>query len=396
MAQANWKILRHVKGGRGEDNPVHTVDVVSIARDGETVTGDRRSLTSIDELPRASIIIVSYNGRRFLGKCLASVLQQNYPNYEVLVVDNASSDGSVEFVEQEFSTVRVIRNETNLGFGGANNVGASRATGEYLAFLNQDTVVEPDWLAELLTPLEEDPEAALATSKILLMAQPDKINTCGNQTHYTGLSFCRGVGQPADNFDQLEIVDAVAGAAFLIRKSVFEKIGRFDERFFLYMEDIDLSWRARLAGYTCLYVPNSVIYHEYALTFGPDKSFYQERNRWLMLLKCLRWPTLLLLSPALLLSELISWGWVLLWDTANVGNKARAYWWLLRSWRKVIRARDKVQGRRCLDDRELIAQCGCHLAYDQLAHGPIVRAAQAIFDPLLDLLQRSCTAIMWW
>jgi GT2 family glycosyltransferase len=347
-------------------------------------------------LPPVSLIIASHTGREHLRRCLPSVFTDDYPDLQVIVVDNASTDGTAEFVEQEYASVKVISNETNLGFGRANNVGAAQASGEYLAFLNQDAVVRPGWLALLVSTLEDHPEAALATPKILLLAQPDTINTCGNQSHYTGLSFCRGAGQPVGSFPRLEQVNAVSGAAFVMRKEIFERLHGFDEDFFLYMEDIDLSWRARLAGYSSLYVPDSTVYHDYTLIFGPKKTYYQERNRWLMLLKTLRWRTIGLLLPALLLSEFITWGWIVLRDAKNIGNKAKAYGWIVRHWRVVAESRRQVQAQRRLTDKELIGECESTLAYEQLAKGRIVRLARMAFDPLLTLFHHASLRMMTW
>jgi GT2 family glycosyltransferase len=342
------------------------------------------------------VIIASHTGRQHLQRCLPALLADDYPRFRVIVVDNASTDGTAEFVEQEYPSVKVIRNESNFGFGRASNVGAAHAPGEYLAFLNQDAVVAPGWLASSVVALEGQPEAALATPQILVLAHPDSINACGNQSHYTGLSFCRGAGQPAGSFTKLEKVNAVSGAAFVMRKDVFEQLGGFDEDFFMYMEDIDLSWRARLAGYSCLYVPDATVYHDYALTFGPRKTYYQERNRWLMLLKILRWKTIALLLPALLLSEFITWGWIVLRDARNISNKAKAYGWIVRNRRVVGESRRQVQAQRRLTDKELIGECQSTLAYEQLAGGRIVKAAQMVFDPLLTLLHRASLQVIKW
>jgi GT2 family glycosyltransferase len=324
------------------------------------------------------------------------VLADDYPDLQVVVVDNASTDGTAELVEQEYPSVKVIRNESNLGFGRANNAGARHASREYLAFLNQDTVVRPGWLARLVTALEAHPEAGLATPKILVLDDPDRINACGNESHYTGLSFCRGAGQPADSFPQLERVNAVSGAAFVIRRDVFRDLGGFDDDFFLYMEDIDLSWRARLSGFSCLYVPDSIVLHDYDLTFGPDKSYYQERNRWLMLLKSLWWRTIALFMPALVLSEVITWSWIVLHDARNLDNKAKAYGWILRNWRALAQSRRNVQAQRRITDKELLSECSSTLPYEQLATGGIVRAAQLVLDPLLTLLHLAWLKVMWW
>jgi GT2 family glycosyltransferase len=371
-------------------------DTLATVRHQPGMSSNTQRLAGKPDLPSVSLIIASHTGRRDLQRCLPSVLADDYPDLQVIVVDNASTDGTVELVEREYPSIEVIRNESNLGFGRANNLGARHASGEYLAFLNQDAVVRPGWLDRLVVALEAHPEAALATPKILVLDDPDRINACGDKSHYTGLSFCRGAGQPAGSFPELESVNAVSGAAFLIRRDVFNDLGGFDDDFFLYMEDIDLSWRARLSGFLCLYVPDSIVLHDYELTFGPDKSYYQERNRWLMLLKNLRWRTIGLLLPALLLSELITWSWIVLHDARNIDNKARAYGWILRHWRTVAESRRQVQAQRRITDKELLGECESTLAYEQLAEGRIVRAAQMVLDPLLMLLHRVCLHVMWW
>jgi GT2 family glycosyltransferase len=373
-----------------------TPDSGGTARPEGVVTPATRRSAGKRELPAVSVIIASHTGRQHLQRCLPALLADDYPDFQVIVVDNASTDGTAEFVEQEYPSVKVIRNALNLGFSRASNMGAAHAPGEYLAFLNQDAVVRPGWLASLVVALEGHPKAALATPQILVLAQPHSINACGNQSHYTGLSFCRGAGQPAGSFTQLEQVNAVSGAAFVMRKDVFEQLGGFDEDFFMYMEDIDLSWRARLAGYSSLYVPDATVYHDYALTFGPKKTYYQERNRWLMLLKILRWKSIALLLPALLLSEFITWGWIVLRDAKNISNKAKAYGWIVRNWRVVAESRRQAQTQRRVTDKELIGECVSTLAYEQLARGRIAKAAQMAFDPLLTLLHLGSLRVMRW
>jgi len=345
--------------------------------------------------PQASVIIVNYNGHKHLGRCLAA-LRAHCPAAEVILVDNASTDGSVELAEQAFPCVRVVRNGANGGFGHGNNVGARWARGEYLVFLNPDTVIEPGWLEALTATLEANPQGALVTSKILLAAEPERINTCGNEVHCSGLTLCRGAGQASDTFSHPEEVSAVSGAAFALPRSVFEHLGGFDEQFFLYMEDTDLSLRARLAGYRCIYTPHSVVRHDYRLRFGPRKTFYQERNRYLMLLKCLRWRTLLILSPALLLAELVTWGFVLLHDRQNAGNKLLAYLWVLRHWKQVMAQRRRVQATRRTPDRALIESFGHRLAYEQTGTGYTARLAHVMFDPLFTLARRLALTLVHW
>jgi len=347
-------------------------------------------------LHKASVIIVNTNELHHLKRCLPSIFRQRYPDYEVLVVDNASTDGSVEYVAREFPQVRIIRNETNLGYAGANNVGFKHAAGDYIAVLNPDTQVEPDWLKELVIALQADPWAGLATPKILMMDDPGRINTCGNEITFTGLTFCRGLDQLAEKYDQLEVVSAVSGAAFVIKRSVLEQIGGFDESFFIYYEDTDLSLRAMLAGYTCLYVPTSVVYHQYAVRFSPRKYFLLERNRYFSLLKTLRWRTLIVLLPMLLLSELLAWGYALLRGPEHVRSKLRSYVWLIGNRQQILEARSRVQALRRVDDRVLLGRFSHRLTFTQLTNPWMATMLEKIFTPLLLLLGWMARTIVTW
>lgn len=347
-------------------------------------------------LPKVSVIIVSTNELHHLKRCLPSIFRQRYPDYEVLVVDNASTDGSVEYVAQEFPRAKIIRNGANLGYTGANNVGFKHASGDYIAVLNPDTQVEPDWLRELVIALQADPRAGLATPKILMMDDPTRLNTCGNEITFTGLTFCRGLDQPAEKYNQLEIVSAVSGAAFVIKRSVLEQIGGFDESFFIYYEDTDLSLRAMLAGYVCLYVPSSVVYHQYTLRFSPRKCFLQERNRYFSLIKTLRWRTLIALLPMLLLSELIAWSYVLLQGPEHVRSKLRSYAWLISNRQQVLEARRRVQCLRRVDDRVLLNRFSHRLTFAQLTNPWIATLLGKMFNPLLFPLGRVIRSIVIW
>ncbi|MBN1889980.1 MAG: glycosyltransferase family 2 protein [Thermoflexales bacterium] len=346
-------------------------------------------------MPTTSLILVNYNSGAYLKRCLSS-LALGAVEREIILVDNASTDGSAEEIAAAFPRVRLVKSQVNRGFGGGCNLGARAAGGDYLAFLNPDTLVEPGWLEALVAALEAEPRAGLATPKILMLADPARINTCGNEMHLTGLTLCRGLGQARAAFERQEEVPAVSGAAFVIRRALFEALGGFDPDFFMYMEDTDLSLRARLAGYTCLYVPSSIVYHDYALSFGPRKTFYQERNRYLLLCKSLRWRTLLVLLPALLLAELVTWGFVLLRQPARAANKWQAYAWLARHWDQVLEARRRTQALRRVRDRALLSACACRLAYEQVGVGFASRLARAVFDPLFCAWRRLALALIRW
>ncbi|HKA17325.1 MAG TPA: glycosyltransferase family 2 protein [Blastocatellia bacterium] len=347
-------------------------------------------------LLRASIIIVNYNAKEMLLRCIESVLRTSQSDCEVIVLDNDSSDGMADLIEARYSQVALIRSDTNLGFGAGNNLAALRAQGKYLVFLNPDTMVDNGWLESLLAPFETCPEAGLVTAKILLADQPDLINACGNSVHLTGLALCCGLGQPRTSFNKTHDVDAVSGAAFAIRQELFEALGGFDEDTFLYMEDTDLSWRARLAGTRCLFTPESIVFHHYTLRITPRKVFYQERNRYLMLLKILRWRSLFILLPAYVLAEVMTWGFVLYRDRANFKNKLQAYSWIINNWQAVLRKRRNTQALRRVRDRELIRHTNYKVEFEVVSRGIVGRLAQIIFNPLFFILRGLAMMLIWW
>lgn len=332
-------------------------------------------------LPKVLIVVVTFNHIHDLHRCLVSLLTQDYSHLEIVVIDNESTDGSAEYVSKHFPEVHLIRSGQNLGYASANNLGFARASGDYIVAVNPDTEVQPGWLRALIIALQKDPAAGLATSKIMLMDQPDRINTCGNDITMTSLTFCRGLGKPACWHTQSEVVPAVSGAAFAIRRRTLEEIGGFDEDFFLYYEDTDLSLRAQLAGYTCLYVPESVVLHKYIFKFSPSKCFYQERNRYYTLLKIFRWRTLLVMLPLLLLAEILVWGYIATRGPAHARAKLASYRWLLTNWRRILSARRRTQALRRVDDRVILRRFGTGLPLAYTASP----GAVALLQPLLEL-----------
>ena len=284
----------------------------------------QRSLRE-EKAPLVSVIVVNFNGRSYLPICFDS-LQKTVPSdVELIFVDNQSTDDSVLYMQTHFPDVKIILNDENNGYAGGNNLGVAQACGEFVVILNPDTAVQPGWLSALINPLQRDATIGMTTPRILLLDQPDTFNTAGNVVHLSGITLCRGMGQPKQAFGETAVISAVSGAAFAMRKVLFEEVGGFDPQFFMYMEDTDLSLRVQLAGYQLLYVPQSVVLHDYTLKLGPHKTYYQERNRYLMLLKNAHWQTLFLLLPGLLLAEGITWGFTLLKDRSNWRNTFRAY-----------------------------------------------------------------------
>lgn len=325
------------------------------------------------------MIVVATNERHHLVDLLPSLARQNYNPFEVLVVDNGSSDGGPELVEAQFPSFEVVRNGANLGYLKANNRGFKTARGDVLVVLNPDTEVEPDWLAELAAALDRHPDAGLATSRILMFDDRTLVNTCGNEIHLTGLTFCRGLGRPRSEYEEELPVGAVSGCSFAIRRSVLDQIGGFEEELNPYLEDTDLSWRARLAGNRIVYAPRSIVYHKYALRMRPQKFAYLEENRLVVLVKSVRWRTLVLLAPALLIAELMTWTYAVAKGRAYALAKLRSYGRLVRGWPRLLERRRQVQHLRRVPDRELMGQLTWRLPLDQvIGPGPWTGALAAL------------------
>jgi len=246
--------------------------------------------------PEFSIIIVSWNGRRHLEACLPAAEAQRDVRAEIVLVDNGSTDGTVEFVRSAFPRVRIVRLETNCGFAGGNNAGAREARGEFLAFLNNDTVPESNWLPALRLGIDRASGFSLATSRIVYMHDPGVIDSAGDGLFRAGAAFKWHHGERIDAAQTSVEVFGVCGAACLMPKAVFDELGGFDADFFASHEDVDLSYRARLHGYRCRYVPDSVVRHHGSATLGTVSVFavFQgQRNLEWMYLK--NTPTSLLL-----------------------------------------------------------------------------------------------------
>jgi GT2 family glycosyltransferase len=220
-----------------------------------------------------SVIVVNWNGRHHLQACLDAVLAQQGVEFETLLVDNGSTDGSVEFVRAQFPSVRVVALAGNLGFAGGNNAGARDARGRHLVFLNNDTVAQTGWLAALRRVVDEPPGFALGTSRVVYMHDPAVIDSAGDGVLQWGAAFKRFHGTRAPEAAQSGEVFGMCGAACLITKGAFEELGGFDEHFFVSHEDVDLSYRARLLGYRCRYAADAVVRHHGSATLGRTSAF---------------------------------------------------------------------------------------------------------------------------
>jgi hypothetical protein len=313
--------------------------------------------SSPDGRPDISVIVVTWNGRQHLEACLLALAAQEGAHAEVILVDNASADGTLEYVRRRFPWVRLLALDRNLGFAGGNNAGAREARGRYLAFLNNDTAAEPGWLAALRRGIDERRGVALATSRLVYMHDPETVDSAGDGVTRWGGAFKRHHGGRASDAAESREVFSACGAAFMISRTVFEEIGGFDEDFFVSHEDVDLSYRAQLRGYRCQYVADAVVRHRGSASLGRASRvavFHGQRNlEWLYVKN----------TPASLLVRTLP-GHVLYVAAAAVhfarlglfGTFVSAKLAALRGLPRAIRKRAAIQRARTVPARAIWAQ----------------------------------------
>jgi len=228
---------------------------------------------------KVSVIIVNWNGKHHLVECLTSLLKQTFKSFETILVDNGSTDGSIEFVEEHFPVVKVIKLNNNKGFCRGNNIGLQHARGDFIALLNNDTLVDMHWLEELYRAITKHSHVGTCASCIVNYYSRDVLDTAGDGFDLCGVGYKIGEGMPVTEFQKERYVFGACAGAVLYRRSMIDEIGFFDERFFAVGEDLDLNFRARLAGYKCLYVPQAVVYHKINQTVGRNSDFLLYHSR---------------------------------------------------------------------------------------------------------------------
>ena len=232
-------------------------------------------------MEKISVIIVNWNGRQFLPECLDGLRRQRYRQFSVILVDNGSNDKSVDCVSRNYPEVKIIALPKNLGFSTANNYAIKTVQSAYVALLNNDAVPHPLWLKHLVEALESHPEAGFAASKMLFYDDPRTIDRAGDAYTRAGTGLLRGRGDSASSYNKQELIFGACAGAALYRTLMLSDIGLFDEDFFLLYEDVDLSFRAQLRGYKCLFVPEAIVYHQASSSIvydSPISVYYSHRN----------------------------------------------------------------------------------------------------------------------
>jgi len=299
-----------------------------------------------------SVVLVNYNGLKHLEYCIPALLLSTDVSFELIVVDNNSTDGSTAWISQNYPAIRLIELDDNMGFGYANQKGIEAAHSEFVALLNTDTEVTPSWLSALLKTMKSAPDIAATCAELRLRAQPEIINARGGGMTWIGIGYDKELGHPASGEQSNACSETLfpTAAAMLMRRSAFNDVGGFDPEFFMYHEDVDLGWRFWLGGYRVLYCPQSLVYHQFGGTTSTSQS--AEFSFKLGLRHCVRaliknysLPYAIAVVPLFFLTLLLrgqthKWGHILSWN--------------LRHWRSTMAARAAVQKRRTITDRAIV------------------------------------------
>ena len=358
-------------------------------------------MTNPNELPHVAVMIITYNAQQYLGDLFVSLAKTDYPQdkLHVVVLDNASGDGTAQTIRASYPKVHVITSLENTGFAKGNNIAAAFAQAwnpKYLVLLNHDTEVGPLWLVNLVRTADSDSTIGIAQSLLLLHPQKNLINSLGNEIHFLGFGYSRGYREPYRAIEppsyQATEIPYASGAAMLLRNEVYKKIGLFDERFFMYHEDLDLGWRARLWGYRIVLAPSSVVYHKYLFSKSITKYYWMERNRFITLLQNYHILTMVLVAPFLLCMEL-----GLLFQSLRKGwwrEKLRVYQYFLKleNWHAILSARKEIQRNRVISDREATRLFTGRIWYQEI-HSPLLTyIANPFFNTVWWILRK----MIWW
>ncbi|MGI8607160.1 MAG: glycosyltransferase family 2 protein, partial [Gaiellaceae bacterium] len=298
-------------------------------------------------MPRLSVILVAYDAGPALVRCVQALAGEG--DVQLIVVDNGAGGQELEAVEQ-LDGVELLSPGRNLGYAAGSNLGAGKAVGDVLVFLNPDTVARPGALPKLAAVLD-DPEIGAAMPRLLLLEEPELLNSDGNTLHLTGLAWVGGHGRPAGRLAETREIPYASGAALAIRAELFRDLGGFTEELFLYHEDVELGWRVRLGGLRVVVAPGADLLHDYEFSRNPRKHYYLERNRLVFVLTAYSGRLLALVAPVLAALELavavraLREGWL--------RQKLAGWAWCVRHADWIRRHRRDVQAGRRVPDRDL-------------------------------------------
>ena len=355
------------------------------------------NIMSAPPAPRVAVIVLTHDdyAQRYLPECYASLRAQRYPAglFRVFIVNNGGGETARRAIWRTAPDAQLIENEENLGWTGGNNRAVADALAgpfEYVIVLNVDTVLDPRWLETLVDAADARPSQHILQSTIVL-ERTGAIQSIGNRIHYLGFGYCNGYGASLDTAGPVAM-DYASGAAMLIKRGVFEAIGVFRQDYFIYYDDMEFCWRARLAGFNVGLVRESLCYHKYEFRERLAKLYYYERNRFLTLLTLERWATMLLTLPCLLLAETVM---SVYWCAKGRGM---VRWQLLRyfarpaTWRIIRQRRREIAALRQRRDADIVGRFAGGIRFAEVDH-PVLRY---VINPLLTVYWMLARSLIVW
>jgi len=310
-----------------------------------------------NENPLVSIIILNYNAGRLLEECIDSIYHSNYENFEIILVDNDSKDNSHVKCKEKFPLINLLENKKNLGYCEGNNVGIRHAKGEFVIILNPDTIVDPDWIKELLNGYQKNGNG-IYQPKFLTIDNKSIIQSTGNMIQLFGFGYSRNKGDKDENqFSDIENINYASGTCLFTSKQILTKLDLFDSFLFAYHDDLDLCWRASMQGIQSYYIPTSIVFHPsegFSFKWSNFKFFLLERNRLYCLFTHYSRSTILKFLPSLVLVDIA----VSLFYLKNglFAEKIKASMNILKNFNKINSRYTEIQEKRTVNDKEIISE----------------------------------------
>ena len=304
--------------------------------------------------PLVSIIVLNYNAGKLLHSCINSIKKSNYKNFEIIVVDNISSDNSQNECKKRFPEIKLIQNNKNFGYCEGNNIGIRNANGEFIIILNPDTIVESTWIDELFEAYQEFGDG-LYQPKILSLNENNVIQSTGNMIHLFGFGFARDKGNKVvDKIEEIEKIGYASGTCLFTSREVVDKIGLLDEFLFLYHDDLDFGWRAAQIGINSYYVPKSKVFHveSYSLKWSSKKFYWLERNRKYCLQTHYSKDTYEKMRYSLMLVDFFVW--MFYFSKGFLGVKIKAELDIRKNRKLIEKRHDELENKKTVSDIELI------------------------------------------
>jgi len=340
----------------------------------------------VSENPLVSVIVLNYNAGELLLNCIESIKKSAYKNLEIIVVDNISTDKSQKTCKEKYPDIRLIQNNENFGYCEGNNIGIREAKGDYIIILNPDTIVESNWIEELISAYNKFGEG-LYQPKHLSLNEKTVYMSAGNMLNIFGFGYAREKGNKDENqFNKIEEIGYASGTCLFTSSAVLKKVGLFDPFIFLYHDDLDLGWRASQLGIKSYYVPTSLIYHaeSYSLKWNAEKFYWLERNRKYCILTHYSKQTYSKIFPTLLAVDFFVWMFYL--TKGFLGSKIRAELDIIKN-RKAIKTKyEELESKKIVSDKELIIKFSDSLHIPSNVTG---KNTNSIFNSVIRRLSKS-------